>query len=171
MKRVKHLLNSHALYSLYTTLIIPCILLTIVVNSGAIMKKADFKRYTCCRKKLYEYVNMMVTYHTQGPFFPILTLCVFMIWLNIVAWCLCLRYTIINFLAICCVSLREYMWPNVPKWVPSLNKWLCILLEFWIEHIKTKKVIYYMVQYSKYSQRYDTLNKKIAKTQFGEKQL
>ena len=65
----------------------------------------------------------------------------------------------------------NYMWPNVPKWVLSLNKWLCILLEFWIEHIKTKKVIYYMVQYSKYSQRYDTLNKKIAKTQFGEKQL
>ena len=28
-----------------------------------------------------------------------------------------------------------------------------------------------MLQYSKYLQRYDTLNKKMAKTQFGEKQL
>ena len=37
--------------------------------------------------------------------------------------------------------------------------------------MKTKKVIYYMVKYSKYSQRYDTLNEKIAKAQFGEKQL
>ena len=40
-----------------------------------------------------------------------------------------------------------------------------------IEHIKTKKVIYCMFQYSQYSQRYDTLNEKMSKTRFGEKQL
>ena len=68
MNRVKHLLNSHALYSLYTTLIIPhmnyCCELW-----GKNYKSRIQPLYTCYRKKLYESVNMRVTYPTQGPFF------------------------------------------------------------------------------------------------------
>ena len=106
MNRVKHLLNSHALYSLYTTLIIPY--MNYCCEFWGNNYKSRIQPLYMLQKKLYESVNMRVTYPTQGQFFTILTHCVFMILLNIVAWCSCLRYTIINFLAICCVSLRDY---------------------------------------------------------------
>ena len=39
---------------------------------------AEFNPYTCYRKKLYESVNMRVTYPTQSPFFYYLnTLCIY----------------------------------------------------------------------------------------------
>ena len=39
---------------------------------------AVFNRYTCNRKKLYESVNMRVTYPTQGPFYIFFnTLCIY----------------------------------------------------------------------------------------------
>ena len=107
MNRVKHLLNSHALYSLYTT---SSLIWTIVLNSGVTIIKAEFNRYTCYRKKAIRICKHEgYSSHTRPFFVTILKLCVFTIWLNIVAWCSCLMYTMINFLAICCVSLRDYM--------------------------------------------------------------
>ena len=48
------------------------------MNSGATTIKAEFNRYTCYRKKLYESVNMRVTYPTQGLFFYFFnTLCIY----------------------------------------------------------------------------------------------
>ena len=85
------------------------LILTIVVNSGEIIIKADFNPYTRHRKKLYEYVNMTVTCHTQGPlFYYCQNLRIYDNMIE-VAWCSCVRYTIMNFLATCCVSLSDYM--------------------------------------------------------------
>ena len=82
MNRVKHLLNSHALYSLYTTLIISY--MNYCCEFWGNNYKSRIHPLYMLQKKLYESVNMRVTYPTQGPFFTISsTLCVFMIWLNI----------------------------------------------------------------------------------------
>ena len=108
MNRVKHLLNSHVLYSLYTTLIIP------YMNYCCEFWGNNYKSriqplYMLQKKAIRICKHEGYLSHTRPIFFTFLTLCVFTIWSNIVAWCSCLRFTIINFLAICCVSLIEYM--------------------------------------------------------------
>ena len=109
MNRVKHLLNSHALYSLYTTLIIPY--MNYCCEFWGNNYKSRIQPLYMLQKKAIRICKHEGYLSNTRPIFKnfFLKFFVFTILLNIVAWCSCLRYTIINFLAICCVSLRAYM--------------------------------------------------------------
>ena len=74
MNRVKHLLNSHALYSLYRTLIMPYLKYCCEVWGNTYRK--GIHPLHMLQKRLYEPVNMKGTCHAQDRFFSTLKLCV-----------------------------------------------------------------------------------------------
>ena len=107
MNRVKHVLTSSALYSLYCTLVMPYH--TYCCEVWGNNYKTRIQSLFILQKELLEFVWILITNATQNLCFINLDHLMFLTLLTLTAWCLCTRHFTIYYLQICCHTSKKLM--------------------------------------------------------------